>query len=100
MNLTKAQIPSDIATVEELFMWCSLLLDNQAGLVQVKESDAVAPTPAVEAAIIRVADTTKRFIGRASVQLNPNYAQDNSVKLWKHALPLVTTAIPESFTLN
>lgn len=100
MNLAISQIPSDVNSVEQLFVWCALLLDNQAGLVQIKENDATAPTPAVEAAIVRVADDTKRFIGRASVQLNPNYAQDNSVKLWKHALPLVNTAIPTSFTVN
>ncbi len=100
MNLDKAQIPSDINTVEQLFVWCSLVLDNQAGTVEVKESDNALPTFAVEAAILRVADESKRFIGRASIQLNANYAQDNSVKLWKHALPLVNTAVPASFTTN
>lgn len=100
MNLTKEQIPSDISTVEELFTWCVLLLDNQAGTIDVKEDDAAIPSPAIQAAILRMADDTKRFIGRCALQLNPNYAQDNSVKLWKHALPIVNTTVPVSFTTN
>ena len=100
MNLDKAQIPSDIDTVEELFAWTVLILDNQAGIVEIKENDNQLPVNAVEAAILRVADNSKRFVGRVSLQLDPNYAQDNSVKIWKHIQPIVNTAIPQSFTLN
>ena len=100
MILDKAQIPSDIDTVEELFAWTVLILDNQAGIVEIKENDNQLPVNAVEAAILRVADNSKRFVGRVSLQLDPNYAQDNSVKIWKHIQPIVNTAIPQSFTLN
>jgi hypothetical protein len=100
MIFTKEQLPSDIDTVEQVFVWASLLLDNQAGTIDVKEDDAAIPSPAVQVAIIRMADDTKRIIGRCALQLNPNYAQDNSVKLWKHVLPIVNTTTPVSFTTN
>lgn len=100
MNLTKEQIPSDINSVEQLFAWCALLLDNQAGTIDIKEDDAAIPAPAIQVAVTRIADDTKRIIGRCALQLNPNYAQDNSVKLWKHVLPIVNTDVPASFTTN
>lgn len=100
MQLVHTQIPSDIDTVEKLFLWTVLLLDNQASSVDIKEDDGIIPVPAVQAQIVRVADDSKRFIGRVSIKLKEEYATNNTVKLWQHADALVNTSIPSNFTTN
>jgi len=100
MQLVHTQIPSDINTVEKLYVWALLLLDNQASGVDIKEDDGILPVPSVQAQIVRVADDSKRFIGRASIKLHEEYATNNTVKLWQHALELVNTSIPSNFTTN
>ena len=45
MQLIREQIPSDISTVEQLVVWATLLLDEQARGMTIKEDASVIPTP-------------------------------------------------------
>jgi hypothetical protein len=94
------QIPTDINTVEQLAVWAILLLDDQAGLIQIKEEENLLPVYAAQAQIVRVADKTKRLIGRVSIEMEDDYDTNTSVKLWKRVKELVTTQIPINYTTN
>lgn len=100
MQLALSQIPSNIDTVEKLIVWASMLLDNQAGTLQVKEEDNALPSYATQVQIARVADETKRIICRVSLPINENYATNNTVKFWQHTLPITNTTIPTGFLNN
>lgn len=100
MQLTKEQIPSDISTVEELWVWCTLLLDNQANGLTIKEDAGVIPVPVSQVQIATVADNSTRFIGRESLELKDDWQVNRTVKLWKLVKEIVTTSIPANFTSN
>ena len=45
MQLTREQIPSDISTVEQLWVWATLLLDEQSRGLTIKEDAGIIPVP-------------------------------------------------------
>lgn len=94
------QIPTDINTVEQLAVWALLLLDDQIGILQIKEEENMMPVYAAQTQIVRVADKTKRIIGRFSIELEPDYDTNTTVKLWKRVKELVVTQIPVNYTTN
>lgn len=94
------QIPTDINTVEQLAVWALLLLDDQAGIVQIKEEENMLPVWAAQTQIVRVADKTKRMIGRFSLEMEPDYDTNTTVKLWRRVKEVVTTTIPITYTTN
>ncbi len=100
MQLSLSQIPSNIDTVEKLAVWCMMLLENQAGTMQIKEADNELPSSVAQVQVLRVADESIRVIGRLSLPISPNYATNNTVKFWQHTLPLVNTTIPTGFANN
>lgn len=100
MQLSLSQIPSNIDTVEKLVVWCLMVLDNVAGTLQVKEEENVLPVYAAQIQIVRVADDSRRLIGRVSIPISENYAINNTVKFWQHTQPLTNSTIPTGFTQN
>ena len=100
MQLTLSQIPSNINTVERLAAWCAMVLDANAGTLQVLESDNAYPSYAAQTQIIRAADETIRLICRYSLILNPAYTSDTTKKLWMHVSDLVNTTPSTGFTTN
>jgi len=100
MQLVREQIPSDISTVEQLWVWATLLLDEQARGLTVKEDAGIIPTPASQVQVVTVADNTTRLIGRVSIELQDDWAINRAVKLWRRVKELVTTSIPANFTTN
>lgn len=100
MQLTREQIPSDISTVEQLLAWATLLLDEQARGMTIKEDAGIIPTPVSQVQIVTVADNSTRLIGRVSLALQDDWAVNRSVKIWRRMRELVTTSIPAHFTTN
>ncbi len=100
MQLTREQIPSDISTVEQLWVWATLLLDEQARGLTIKEDAGVIPVAVSQVQIVTVADNTTRFIGRVSLELQNDWAVNRSVKFWRRLKEAVTTSIPSHFTTN
>lgn len=100
MQLVREQIPSDISTVEQLWAWATLLLDEQARGLTVKEDAGIIPVPVSQVQIVTTADNKTRLIGRISVELQADWAVNRSVKLWRRLTEVVTTSIPSHFTTN
>lgn len=100
MQLVREQIPSDISTVEQLVVWATLLLDEQARGMTIKEDASVIPTPVSQVQIVTVADNSTRFIVRTSLELQADWAVNRSVKIWRRIKEVVTTSIPSHFTTN
>jgi hypothetical protein len=100
MQLLPADIPSNINTVERLVSWAGLLLNNQAGTLQVNEIENTIPVFAAQAQIIRAADESTRLILRQSFAIDESYSSDTSKKLWMFTDDLVNTVIPTGFKVN
>lgn len=100
MQLVREQIPSDISTVEQLWVWATLLLDEQSRGLTIKEDAGIIPVPVSQVQIVTIAENTPRLIGRVSLELQTDWAINRSVKLWRRVKELVTTTIPANFTTN
>lgn len=93
-----ADIPSSIDTLEKLSVWCSTVLQHLHPEQTVLEAPGITELVATASPyqIIVNGDFTWRNIARQSIELNPNW-QRGATKLWTHALPLSTQAIPVEF---
>ena len=52
---------------------------------------------AIQTALVQADDNTIRFIGRVSLEIPGDYAEDNTVKLWIKSKELSNTALPEAY---
>lgn len=90
-------IPASINTLERLAMWSLMALRRVNPTLSVTE---VANQPAekvAQTALIQADDNKIRFIGRVSIDIPNDYAEDNSVKLWMKANELSNTALPDAY---
>lgn len=92
-------IPSGIATLEELVMWSLNALHyinpdlesiEGPGYIEQAAQANVYPIPA---------DSNHKFIGRCSIVVNPDYFS-GSQRPWKYALPMSNTPLPAEFKTN
>jgi hypothetical protein len=97
-TITSGNIPASASSsLERLGAWTLLALSRCNPDLDVLEETGTA-TRAVQVGII-VDDTgVPRLVGRISIALASNYAEDNTSKLWAKALELSTTALPTGFT--
>ena len=93
-------IPSNINTLERLAMWAIMALQRVNPTKQVIEQSNVEPENVAQNAIFQASDDTIRFFGRVSIEVDPSYAEDNSVKIWIKAKDLSNTELPASFKTN
>ena len=92
------QIPASINTLERLAMWALMGLRRVNPTLSIIE---VANQPAekvAQTALVQADNNTIRFIGRVSLEIPSDYADDNTEKLWMKALELSNTAIPTAYT--
>jgi hypothetical protein len=92
------QIPSQINTLERLAMWACMSLRRVNPTLSIIEVANEAAEKAVQTAIIQADDGSIRFVGRVSIELTPDYAEDNTTKLWTKALELSNVVLPNGFT--
>lgn len=93
------QIPSQIDTVEKLYVWSGLVLANlNPGLTAI---EGVGYTErCAQAGVFYVsADNKYRALVRGSIQMSPDYLAGGA-KLWTFAQALSNSAIPPIFTSN
>ena len=65
--------------------------------LDILEQDGSA-TRAVDLGIIIDSTGTPRLVGRISIALSADYAENSATKLWAKALELSTVALPTGFT--
>lgn len=96
INLS-TDIPEDINTLERLAMWACMALRRTNPTLSIIEIANQPAEKAVQTALVQADDNTIRFIGRVSLELPADYAEDNSTKLWTKAKELSNTALPEAY---
>lgn len=96
MNLTPAQVPANIDTVEKLAAWVGLLLHRANGTLKVIESPGFSDY-ACQASIFQADDGTQRLVVRLNLQLTDSYAEADA-KLWTQITPFSNVAIPSAYT--
>ena len=90
-------IPSQINTLERLAMWALMGLRRVNPTLSVIE---VANQPAekvAQTALVQADNNTIRFIGRVSLEVPNDYAEDNTTKLWTKVNELSNTALPDAY---
>lgn len=96
--ITSASIPSSAsASLEKLAAWAMLALSRCNPDLDVLEVDGSA-TRAVDLGIIVDSTGTPRLVGRISLALAADYAENASTKLWAKAQDLSSVALPSGFT--
>lgn len=98
LNLS-TQIPSNIATVEELVFWSGTLLAYLNPTLSVLETQNSNQIRA-QSSIFRNADQNYCALLRLNIPLDPNVFTDRSKKSWMFASELSNIVIPSSFTSN
>lgn len=93
------QIPPAINTVEDIAAWALLALQAMNPQMRVLETD-LANERVVDSGIFKAADGTTRLWMRASFEIDPAWASDNSKKLWLHVREFSQTQIPAAYTSN
>lgn len=94
-----AQIPSNIALLEQHMAWSALALDFLNPTIAVLETPERAEKCA-QTSIFQAADNTYRLLVRATLPLDPTYVSDRSKKLWMFVQELSNTSLPSGFTSN
>lgn len=94
---TKAQIPDEITTLEQLGAWCALALQYNYSAIQVREAENTLPEITAQALPILLPDGSQRLVTRVSVPLSKNYTSDTSKKFWEHVQEIGTVELPTLF---
>lgn len=95
--ITKADIPADIVTLEQLAAWCALNLAAINPAVTVVEGSGIVER-ACQANLYYIAPADKnRLLVRLSIEFSPEYLLGGG-KLWKYALPVSDTPLPAAIS--
>lgn len=94
-----ANIPSAIATLEELAVWVSLALGTVNPNAVLLETQTTSENRVQVSHFNSFAKTRECQI-RLTVPMDPSYDSDRSQKLWMFAQEISTTALPAAFTVN
>ena len=90
-------IPSQINTLERLAMWACMALRRANPTLSVIEIANQPAEKVVQTALVQADDNTIRFIGRISLEIPNNYADDSTEKLWIKPKEFSNTALPEAY---
>lgn len=94
---TTTDIPSSINTLERLAMWTIMALRRVNPTLSVIEIADVPSEKVVQTALVQADDNTIRFIGRVSLEIPADYADDNTQKLWIKPKEFSNTALPAAY---
>ena len=93
-------IPNNINTLERLAAWAILALARTNPTLKILETSSTEPERVAQSALIRADDDSLRLIARASLEIDPAYSEDNTIKFWMHVQELSNTALPDAFKQN
>lgn len=95
---SKTDLPDNVVTLEQLFVWVALALQSTAGSVTIQEIAGAAPELAVAATPFRIVATEGDYHDRLIVRGSIRFANDwFSRKAWLAAQELTATALPAIF---
>lgn len=97
INIT-TDIPAQINTLERLVTWSIMALRRCNPTLSVTEVADQTSEKVAQSALIQAGDGKVRFIGRVSIEMSPDYAEDNTNKLWTKAFELSNTELPTAYT--
>lgn len=94
--ITKADIPSDIDTVEKLAAWCGFILSSLNPSTTAVEGVGISERVAQSNIFYIGADNKDRLLIRLSLQYDPEY-RAGGLKPWQYAMEISSTALPTNF---
>lgn len=94
----KTDLPDNVVTLEQLFVWAALALQTTAGAVVVQEIAGAAPELAIACTPFRIVATEGDYHDRLVVRASIRFANDwFTRKAWLASQELTTTALPAIF---
>ena len=90
-------IPSQINTLERLAMWTCMALRRVNPTFSVIEIANQPAEKVAQTALVQADDDTIRFIGRVSIEIPSDYADDSTSKLWTKAKEFSNVQLPEAY---
>jgi hypothetical protein len=97
--ITKADIPADIVTLEQLAAWCSVALATLNSAATVVEGAGIVERACQANPYFIAASTTNRLLVRLSLELAPDYLV-RAEKIWMSAMPFSETELPASLRVS
>ncbi len=99
MKLLSTDVPwTTINTVEQMLLWCSLLLDSESGNREVIEGDGRAPERLATNPMFTIPGGTIRITPRASLPMSEEVYTSTTKRFWQHAQEIAfTTSVPAGF---
>lgn len=92
-------IPSQIDTLEELFVWAGLALADINSQLTAIEGVGYTERTSQAGIFYVAADNKYRALIRGSIQMSRTHLSGGG-KPWSHAMELSTTALPSDFKSN
>jgi hypothetical protein len=93
-TLTLSQIPSNINTLEKLHLWSGLALRSLNSANAVTEASGLLPEIVAQVPLIETPNHGVRTVIRVCIELDSNYANDKTKKLWEFAKELTGGTLP------
>lgn len=93
------QIPNNIVTMEQIFVWSGLALQFMNPQHKIVETEA-GGVNAMQSGMFTAFDGSERIFIRGSIALNPAYKVDRTQKLWMFAEEFGQIVVPTGFTTN
>jgi hypothetical protein len=99
-TFTKAELPSTIATVEQLVVWGTMVLTAANGTKKLVEATNTYPVPVAEWNTFQSPADGLRQLCRVNIQMDEAVGADNSKKFWMFAKELTGGNIGAVYTTN
>lgn len=92
---------NEITSIEQLKVWCDLILADQAGSKQLTRVEGEKLISTCARTFYRDKDGIERMECFSHMQLLPNWETVNpETGIWKKAVTLANTAIPATFSVG
>lgn len=92
-------IPSQINTLEKLFVWAGLALANINPSASAVEGVGYTERVSQAGVFYVAADNKYRALVRGSIQMSPDYLAGGA-KMWTYAQEISNTTLPATFKAN
>jgi len=92
-------IPSQINTLEKLYVWAGLALANINPSITAIEGVGYTERVSQAGVFYVAADNKYRALVRGSIQMSPDYLAGGA-KMWTYAQEVSNTALPATFKAN
>jgi hypothetical protein len=99
-TFSKAELPSNIVTVEQLAIWVNNVLVAVNGNKAVVEAQNTVPELVAQYNVYQTPNDGVRQLVRLNIPMDPALFVNNTKRYWLHAKEMTVGSIPAEFTAN